>query len=108
MARHQYIVLSQAQPGREEEYQTWYDTQHLADVLRVEGVVSAKRLNIGFQKVYDVEVPRYTSLTMYELECDDPAVLIARIAGMAGAAAMPMSDAANKAGMIQVVAKISD
>lgn len=108
MARYQYVILSRSQPGRDAEYRYWYDNQHLADVLRVEGIVSAKRYDIGYQKVYDVDVPDYTSLTIYEMETDDPQALIAHIVELAGTDAMPMTDAANKDGMIQVVARVPD
>lgn len=109
MARYQYVILGRGKEGRDQEFRDWYDSQHLSDVAKVEGVVSAKRLNIGFQKVYDVNVPHYTSMTIYELETDgDPADLVARIAAMAGTDAMPMSDAVEKSGMLQVIASLPE
>lgn len=108
MARYQYVILGRGKEGRDQEFRDWYDDQHLADVAKVEGVISAKRLNIGYQKVYDIVVPNYTSLTIYELETDDPQALVAKLAGMAGSEAMPMSDAVEKSGMLQVVASLPD
>ncbi|MDO6414473.1 hypothetical protein Q4F19_08785 [Sphingomonas sp. BIUV-7] len=107
MARYEYVILGRGKEGRDQEFRDWYDSDHLADVARVEGIVSARRLNIDYQKVYDLDVPSYTSLTIYELETDDPAALVAKIAAMAGTDAMPMSDAIEKSGMLQVVASLS-
>ena len=108
MARYKYVILGRGRDGRDQEFRDWYDTQHLGDVRRVEGVVSGQRFDIGHQKVYDIDVPQYTSLTIYELETDDPEALVAKLAGMAGSAAMPMTDAIEKSGMLQVIALIPE
>lgn len=106
MARYEYVILGRGKEGRDQEFRDWYDANHLDDVARVEGVVSARRLNISYQKVYDIEVPQYTSLTIYELETDDPVALVAKLAAMAGSDEMPMTDAIEKSGMLQVVASL--
>lgn len=108
MARYKYVILSKGKDGRDQEYRDWYDNQHLQDVLAVEGVVAAERHDIDFQKVYDIEVPHYTSLTIYELESDDPQALMAHLVTLAGTDAMPMTDAADKTGMLQVIAPIRE
>lgn len=108
MARYEYVILGRGKDGRDQEFRDWYDAEHLADVAKVEGIISARRLDIGFQKVYDIEVPQYTSLTIYEIETDDPAAMVAKIAAMAGTDAMPMSDAIEKSGMLQVVARLPE
>lgn len=108
MARYQYVILGRGKDGRDEEFRNWYDEQHLGDVLKVEGVVSGRRLNIAHQKVYDIEVPAYTSMTIYELETDDPQALVAKLAAMAGSDEMPMTDAIEKSGMLQVIAPMPD
>ena len=41
MARFQYVIVSQAKPGREEDYKRWYAEQHLHDVSQHPHVVSA-------------------------------------------------------------------
>ena len=42
MARFQYVILSRAAPGREDEFVAWYRDRHLADVCRMPGVVGGK------------------------------------------------------------------
>lgn len=40
---YELIVFSNPMPGQEEVYNDWYDHQHVPDVLRVSGFVSARR-----------------------------------------------------------------
>ncbi len=103
MPRFQYVILSRSKPGREEEFADWYAAQHLPDVCRMQGVVSAKLFRIGLQKVYDLDAPQWTLLTTYELEGDDPQAIIDAIVAVSGSDAMPLSDALTKDGMVQVV-----
>ncbi len=101
MARFTYTILSSAVPGREEEFVSWYRDRHLADVLRMPGVVSGKLFSLDFQRVYELDAPQWTLMTIYELEGDDPDAIIAAIRGASGSEAMPSTEALTKAGMIQ-------
>ena len=103
MASFQYVVLSRSKPGREDEYAAWYAAQHLPDVCRMPGVTSARLFRIGLQKVYDLEAPQWTLLTIYELEGDDPQAIIDSIVAVSGSESMPLSDALTKDCMVQVV-----
>lgn len=47
MARHHFIVLSNPVAGREDDYNDWYDNEHLDDVLKVEGFVAAQRFRLA-------------------------------------------------------------
>lgn len=103
MPRFQYVILSRSKPGREENYVRWYSEQHLADVCRIEGVVSGKLHRLALQKVYDLDAPQWTLMTIYELEGDDPQTVIDAILAVSGTDVMPLSDALDRSGMIQVV-----
>jgi hypothetical protein len=102
VARFSYTVLSRCQPGQEEEYIRWYTEQHLPDVVRMPGVVSAKLFRMDFQRVYDLDAPQWTMMTWYELEGDHPEVIIDTLKAAAGTAAMPGTASLEKNGMIQV------
>jgi len=107
MARFQYVILSRAHPGREEEFETWYREQHLKDVCKVPGVVSGRLHRMQFQKTYELDdAPQWQLMTIYELEGDDPAALVEAIRSRSGGAEMPSTDALNKAGMIQAVGQL--
>lgn len=102
MARYQYVVLSRAVPGREEEFVEWYRSRHLADVCRMPGVVSGRIYRMDFQRVYDLaDAPKWTLLTIYELEGDDPEAIVNALRDASGSAIMPATDTLDKAGMIQ-------
>ena len=90
MAHYCYIIIVNAVPGREKEFNTWYDQQHLADVLRVPGFVAARRFELA-QPQSDLPGGRY--LALYELETDDPQAALAELTRRAGTEQMVMSEA---------------
>lgn len=103
MSSYRYVILSHAKPGRAEEFKTWYRDRHLADVRRQPGVTSAEVFEVVFKKTYDLDIPDYTLMTIYELDCDDPAAKIAEIKALSGSEEMPESAALEKSGMLQAV-----
>ncbi len=102
MARFTYTILNTALPGREDEFIAWYTSRHLHDVLKIPGVISGKLFKLDFHRVYDLDAPQWTVMTIYELDADEPGPLIDRIKAASGTAAMPATDSYTKAGMIQV------
>ncbi|MFC4595684.1 hypothetical protein [Sphingobium tyrosinilyticum] len=103
MARFTYMILNRAKPGQAEEFKRWYAEQHLSDVRRVEGVVDAKLFAVDFQKDYDLDLPNYDVMTIYELECDDPEAKIEEIKALSGTSEMVGTDTIEKSGMAQAV-----
>jgi len=105
MAKYQYVVLTKATPGKEDEFHEWYDAQHLPDCVNVPGVVSARRyrlLNaVGPNGPEDFE---FCSLAIYEMETDDPVEVGRQMSAMAGSPAMPLTDALDRAASVKVVA----
>lgn len=101
MARFHYAVLSQAAAGQEDEFIRWYQEQHLPDVIKMPGVISGKLIKLDFQRVYDLEAPQWTLLTLYELEGEHPEPIIDMLKAASGSDVMPMTDALTKVGMIQ-------
>jgi hypothetical protein len=77
-----FVVQTQAKAGREAEYDEWYDTEHMPQViasLRDAGFVSARR----FLKVPLAGQPAEewsTCLVIYEVESDDLAASHAALA----------------------------
>ena len=58
------VVFSNPAEGRDDEFNRWYDETHLPEVLEIEGVVAARRYELG---VEDPDAPhRY--LAVYELD----------------------------------------
>lgn len=103
MARFTHVVLSTAAAGREEEFRRWYKEQHLADIARMPGVVSARLIFPDFQVSDGLGVPQFAALALYELESEEPKATIDAIFAQAGTDAMPLTDAMDMAGLFQFV-----
>ena len=91
MAKHCYVVYSAPVPGREDEYNRWYNDQHIPDVLRVPGFTAAQRFRLDAEDA--TEGARY--LALYEMETDDPSATLIDLQALAGTPLMVMSDAMN-------------
>lgn len=91
MQKHLFVVYTNAKDGRDDEFNEWYDNRHIPDVLKVPGVVSAKRYVLsGFQR----PTPHpYKYMAIYEIETDDLEAVSNEIARRVGTPVMPRSDA---------------
>ena len=76
MARHVIVVMTNVWKERHDEYNEWYDSVHVPDLLKIPGVVAAQRFRAGPPLLSTVEGSPYGYLSLYELETDDlPRVL---------------------------------
>ena len=80
MPAYKFVVLTNAMPGQESEFNEWYDDCHLSEILAIPGVDSCRRLSLvdGHGKFND-NAP-YQYLTIYEVETDDIQMVSARLA----------------------------
>jgi len=67
--KHVFMALTDAVDGREEEFNHWYDTEHVPDVVFVEPFLSGRR----FKLVGGVGPRRWGYVSMYRLIGDVPA-----------------------------------
>ncbi len=90
--RHIFIVYTNAVDGRDEEFNVWYDDQHLQDVLRIPGVVGAQRFELSDRQRLDPPFPwKYAAI--YEIETDNLDEVITPLREWIGTERMPRSDA---------------
>ena len=89
MARYVYTVFSNAVAGQEKEYNRWYNEQHLDDVLRVAGFVSAQRFKLAQP---DPQAPAQY-LAIYNIDSNDVQKTLAQLVELAGKPQMPISPA---------------
>ena len=89
MAIYKFVVMTNAMPGQEVEYNRWYDEIHLGDVVDVPGFVSAQRFVIDDAS----DFPGYRYLSIYDIEADDPKATFAELMARAGTDAMVISPA---------------
>lgn len=89
MAKFVMVVQSKAVEGRDEEYNRWYDSDHLADILSLPGVKSGRRFDFDSAMM---GAPGLPYLALYEIEADDSASVIAAMGQLATSGKMSQSD----------------
>lgn len=95
--RYLFLVFSNPVAGKESEYNVWYSGQHVSDLLRVPGVVAARRLKFSPVQLTPTDAAPARYLAVYEIETDMPADVLADILARTGTADMVMSDAIDMA-----------
>jgi len=80
MARYKFVVLSNPLPGREDDYNEWYDEHHLRQILAIKGMESAQRFRLadepGAQPRADLP---FKYLALYEISTDDIGSVVAEL-----------------------------
>lgn len=79
MTVKQFVVITRAEPGAEQEFDRWYDEVHLEDVIAVPGITKATRFRILSQGPAAFETPVWYSIALYEIDSDDPQAVISEI-----------------------------
>ncbi len=89
---HRLIVFSQPSPGREDEYNRWYDEVHLREVLEIDGFVAAQRFRLGDAQIGEPgsEAPA-PYLAIYEIEAESLEAALGKLDAASGT--MDMSEA---------------
>jgi hypothetical protein len=92
------FVFSNAVDGKDDSFNTWYDKEHVGDVLAVPGVVAAQRYELAPMKLPEgdgvpaqLPPPPHRYLAVYELDRDPDEVMnnfVARV----GSGSMQLSD----------------
>ena len=84
-----YTVYSNPMPGKEAEFNDWYTNVHLAEVLKIDGFLSAQRFQLAELQVINDQPYRY--MAMYEIENDNIEQTVQNM--MAAAGGLQMTDA---------------
>lgn len=101
MQDYTYVVYSNPVAGREDEYNDWYTNRHLADVVAVQGFVSAQRFRIVDSTAGVSPPQRYMAL--YTMRTDDPDGLLLRLQQLVESGAMEMSEAFSQDGLVTLL-----
>lgn len=83
-------VISRAMPGRDDEYNAWYDDIHIHEVLGVPGFNACARYKRSGPGVDGP--PEYVAV--YEVETDDPQALMGSL--LQATARMQMTDSIDQ------------
>lgn len=90
-----YLVFSNPAAGMEAEFNEWYDTVHLPEVLATPGMRSAQRYALHETEIThhsELPKPAHGYLLVYEIDGDVDAVMT-KIQDAAMSGALRMSDA---------------
>lgn len=87
MDKYVLVVLTNPVAGREEEFNSWYNNQHVPDVLKIPGFRSAQRF-----KLAQPDGSPYKYLALYEVETDDLARTLGELPARAGGPDMVLSE----------------
>jgi hypothetical protein len=71
--KHLVVVLTEPTPGREDEYNDYYENLHLDEVLATTLLHSAQRFKLTAQQGLACPLPY---LAIYEAEADDPQTIL--------------------------------
>ncbi len=72
LSRHLLVVLANAAPGTDDEFNRWYDQVHVPQLLAIPGLVTARRYRLDQRQMRGTRKRPYEYLTLYEIESDDP------------------------------------
>jgi len=106
MAKYNLIALTNALEGRDDEFNDWYTNVHLADVLKLPGVVAAQRFRMSDTQ-YRPGPFEYGYMAVYEIEIDDISRTLSELKAVSGTEKMPLSPALNTQRMVWILEPIT-
>jgi hypothetical protein len=93
------VVLTNPKDGRDNEFNRWYDDEHVDDVLAVHGVTGVQRYRLapvdlrqGDDAPVHMPPPAYRYMAIYEIDRDADEVVKDLLAGALDGT-LPLSDA---------------
>ncbi|MET0371308.1 MAG: hypothetical protein ABW039_08015 [Sphingobium sp.] len=102
MAKVQMMVLTCATGDEVAELARWYDEQHIPDLLRVPGIVAARRGSVK-RLGGPAGMPDWNYLACYEIEADDVAAVLAEAGRRMGTDEMPRSPALDSSRTLSLI-----
>lgn len=90
MGKYVLVVPSSAKEGRDDDYNEWYNNQHIHDLLAIPGIKSGRRFSPA---AVSPMPPPANYLAIYEIETDDIGGVMAEMGRRSQAGEMPMTDA---------------
>jgi len=91
--KYTFVVLTNPTPGKDAEFNRWYNEQHIPDVLNAAGFVAAQRFKLAETQMAPKLDQTHQYLALYEIETDDLAGSLKDLASRGGTPDMIMSDA---------------
>jgi len=105
MARYLLIGLHNAVAGREDEFNRWYNEQHLYDCLATPGFLHAQRFELADTQIIEGSKSPWRYMVIYELETDDPKATLDALVERGRSGKLVPSDALDPNGIFIVLAR---
>jgi hypothetical protein len=96
--KYTFVVLTNPTPGKDAEFNRWYNEQHIPDVLNAAGFVCAQRFRLAETQNGPKTDQTHKYLALYEIETDDLPASLKDLASRGGTPDMIMSDAIDLKG----------
>ena len=88
-----YFVQSNSVEGRDDEFNEWYDTTHVPDILGLDGFESAQRFRRSTAlNRHDTPTPEFTYIALYEIS-GDPVAAVKRLGAAVNSGQVAMTEA---------------
>ncbi len=71
MSRYKLLVATNAVAGRDDEFNNWYNNQHIPDALEVPGYVAAQRFALAGVQMPGAPASPWRYLAIYDIETND-------------------------------------
>ena len=94
MAKYVFVVFTEPIDGQDAEYNAWYSGVHIPDVLKLDGIVAARRFKLAAMDPPQEGHPSY--LALYEIETEDISQIPEAIRRAVREGRMPLSDALDQ------------
>ncbi|MEV0358256.1 hypothetical protein AB0H71_19625 [Nocardia sp. NPDC050697] len=106
MTEAKMLVFSNAVEGQDDAFNEWYDTTHLADVVKVPGISAGQRYDLvpGALPGRAAAAPAHRYLAVYDLTAE-PAEVVAEFTKRAGSGEIPLSPTLDVASLSVAVWK---
>ena len=106
MPKYNLIALTNAVAGRDDEFNDWHTNVHLADVLKLPGVVAAQRYRMSGTQHRPGPFD-YGYMAVYEIEIDDIRTTLDELKVVSGTDRMPLSPALQDRRMVWIMEPIT-
>jgi len=100
MTQYKMVVLSNPVSGREKECDDWYQNQHLYDVVKIPGFISAQRFQLANSIA---QAKPYHFMAVYEIDSEDLERTLSGLVKAAETGELEISSALDRANSYAVV-----
>jgi hypothetical protein len=108
MAKYTFLALTNPVAGKEAEFNEWYDTHHVPDVINVPGFISGQRFKLADSQLGGESSKAYKYLAVYEIETDDVAGTITELQARGVTADITPSDAIDRKALTYMFTPIKE